>query len=256
MIQKNAVLCILSLVLVPSVVSAQRSETEEFPLDQGWNKKYAVVIEAENPLTDPNFFDEAGDGLGIGGRLQLDPMLAVRVVGSIRRNSNTPVETRTETSNGEETQVTFEFDPPGLSSFGFDLVVDGLYRFGPDPVSAYGVGGAYVDYGRTWRNYEDSLSVPDQIVTVDDRTDDFEVGLRGGLGIDWRISESFSLFVEYIVQVSVWSNARVQDETFTETTVDGQRSVLSESSKSSTSSWFDVSTTLEQDATVGVNIFF
>jgi hypothetical protein len=137
------------------------------------------------------------------------------------------------------------------STFGLTLGGDFLYRLLETALAPYAGGGLFVNYSSQARVFKDDTMM-DQVTSVNDLTTAFSLGMRGILGVSWRVHPNFSLFAEYSLNILIFSSQTAS--TSTERTAMGETTSVKSSTPSSRI--FEFSTGLSQGAALGVVVYF
>ncbi len=220
--------------------------------DQGWNTKHAVLFSLNNVLQNPDILDEY-QGLGIAGRLHLSSTAAIRAGVNLSRSSTPQAVTQTTINNGMDEITTYTVTNGSSTTF-VRGALDYLLRFGEQPIAPYAGAGGFVSWLRQAENLDDDLSVVDQRHENKMREVDFTFGGRGVFGVNWRIHNSFELFAEYALSISV---ARWHKEAETDTLTDtGTGASNQRTDEQKTTAWFDWSLGLAQGASFGLAVMF
>jgi hypothetical protein len=252
-------------VLVASISFAAFGQYDSFPADKPVepktepatsasmvpSTKFGLVFSLQNIFQNPGLL--AGFNGGIGAQFVLSERLMLRPTVSISRTSDVPVTTETTTVlNGMTTTVRSFNRPTGpTSTFGLTLSGDFLYRLLDGAVSPYTGGGLFVSYASQARVFRDDTMM-DQVTAVNDQTSSFGLGLRGLLGVSWRVHPHFSLFAEYALSINVLNTQSATSST--ERTVMGATTSIRSTTNSTRV--FEFNTALSQGAALGVVAHF
>ncbi len=225
------------------------------PADQGWADTWALLFD----LSLYNSLLGGFEGVGVGGQYYLGPNMAVRMtLGYAYRDNPRAVVERVDETAGSRV-VTYALDPGTSdasvsSSHNLTVNADFLYRLTLSNVAPYAGGGLWARALRQNDNFEDDASVVNQVTKREYYYRDTAYGLRGLIGAEWRLHQSFALFAEYELGMTLARQRSSLTDTVTEVTIDGVRTVRHVSAKSSRKSGFD--TDLHSGGNVGVAVNF
>lgn len=255
----------VSLISAPALAAkrpSKRAEPKAAPVEEparatnaGWNGDWALTFGLNNVLTQGSVLSNLG-GLATSGARFLSPTMAVRAGLSLSRNADTETITRTELSNGSETTVSYSFVAPGTSTVSTTLGGDLLFRLREGAVAPFAGVGLTVGHSLFSRTYRDDISVPDQVTTLSNVTNSLSLGVRGILGAEWRFHESFAVFAEYQLGVTVLRWNDMVNETIVENTSGGARTAIRTQEEASKPVWLTYNNALAQGGVLGLLVFF
>jgi opacity protein-like surface antigen len=212
---------------------------------------FGVLFNLQNVFQNPGLL--SGFQGGIGVQFGLNERMAIRPTLSMSRTANAATVTEVTTVANDMTTTTRTFTRPQgpTATFGLTLGGDFLYQLLQTALTPYLGGGLFVNYASAARAFRDDTQM-DQVTSVNDLTTSFGLGVRGILGVAWRVHPHFALFAEYSLLINVFSSQQVN--TSTEVTAMGQTAAMRTSTPSS--KVFEFSTGLSQGASLGVVAFF
>lgn len=162
------------------------------------------------------------DAFGASGVLFLDKLTAIRVGMDISRIVDPRDFTEQTIRNADGDVVTVSLDDFGDTDFDVELGVDLLRRADDTEISPYYGVGAFASYGLFHRSETDDVTVPETEVEVDINNQDLDFGVRGILGVDWRVHRQISLFAEYSLSITVFDIDSNRSTTTTRSFDDGE----------------------------------
>lgn len=216
------------------------------------SSNFGVVLSLQNIFQNPGLL--SGFNGGVGVQFALNERLSLRPTLSLTRTANVPavVETTTTVPGGMTTTTRSFMRPVGpTSTFGLTLGGDLLYRLLESALAPYLGGGLWANYTSAARVFRDDTQM-DQITAVNDLTSAFGLGLRGILGVGWRVHPNIALFAEYSFNITIVTTQATN--TSSEVTVMGMTSTIKSSSTST--KVFEFNTALSQGAALGLALFF
>lgn len=227
-------------------------------LDAGWNTPHGMLFSLQNVFTRSTILEGYGGGVGL--QYNLGPTTALRFTIDASRTSNPAVERETTlnvpataTSPGFSSTIK-ELDVPNGPTSTLDVGVSGSYlvRLGTAALAPYLGGGLSLGYSTEKVDYDDNTDPANREV-VDDLDRTFGVGLLGQLGLEWRVHRSLSLFAEYGVGVTAFSqtSSKLNHREYDSGVL--QSEVKSESTRTRV---FNFDTGLTQGGALGVVAFF
>lgn len=222
------------------------------PVATAPSANFGIVLSLQNIFQNPGLL--SGFNGGVGVQFALSERLALRPSLSLNRTTNVPAVIETTTTQpGGMTTTTRSFNRPvgPTSTFGLTLGGDLLYRLLESALSPYLGGGLWVNYSSQARVFRDDTQM-DQITSVNDLTSTFGLGLRGVLGVGWRVHPNVALFAEYSLNLTIVTTQSAN--TSTEVTQMGMTGTIK--SASNTTEVFEFNTALSQGAALGLALFF
>lgn len=238
---------------VPLPPPPQGAQPISGSLDAGWNSQYGMLFSLQNVFTRSTILEGYGGGIGL--QYNLGPTTALRFSVDASRTSNPAVERETTYSApGFPPTTDKTLDVPAGPTSTLDVGVSGSYlvRLGTAALAPYLGGGLSLGYSTDKKEYDDKTNMPTSREQVNNVDRTFGVGLLGQLGLEWRVHKSLSLFAEYGVGVTAFSNTS-SDADRTVTNAAGTTETKSEYSRTR---FFNFDTGLTQGGALGVVAFF
>ncbi|MEM6730083.1 MAG: hypothetical protein AAF658_00925 [Myxococcota bacterium] len=144
------------------------------------------------------------DGFGASGVWFLDDRTAVRVGLDTSRTVDPRDFTQQTIRNADGEVITLSLDDFGDTDFDVELGVDYLIRMTDAEISPYYGVGAFTSYNLFRRAETDDVTIPETEIEVDINNHDLDLGVRGILGVDWRVHDQISLFAEYVLSLTLF----------------------------------------------------
>jgi opacity protein-like surface antigen len=240
---------LVTLVCLTSSLALAQSAAA--PAEEPPSNAFGVVFNLQNVFQSSALL--TGFNGGVGVQFGVSDRVAIRPSLSLSRTSTPAVITESTTVAGGMTTTTRTLRAPTgpTSTFGLGLAGDVLYALLDKALTPYLGGGLFVSFASSARSFRDDTMM-DQVTTVNDTASAFGFGLRGLLGVRWRVHPNFALFAEYSLGITIFSSDTVN--TSTERTVMGETTSLK--TNSTTPSVFELSTGLSQGAALGVVAYF
>lgn len=216
------------------------------------SSNFGVVLSVQNIFQNPGLL--SGFNGGVGVQFALSDRLALRPTLSMTRTTTPTVvlETTTTQPGGMTTTMrSFARPTSPTSTFGLTLGGDLLYRLLESALAPYAGGGLWANVSSSARVFRDDTMM-DQVTSVNDTNTSFGLGLRGLLGVSWRVHANFALFAEYSFNLTIVTTQSLNLST--EVTTMGM--TTSVRSTSSSTRLFEFNTALSQGAALGLVIFF
>lgn len=235
----------------PAAAEAQASQSAAPAQNKGWDGTWALAF-----ALNPNFM--AG---GLGGDLaasyNLSSSMAVRLSVGFNRWEDPAVTSKTTVETGNQKTITYTKNIPNdTSTSSLGVAADLVFRLLPSAVAPYAGAGLFYNWNQSSLDYEDDVTTPNQITTVNNHDRLQTVGLRGILGAEWRVHESFALFAEYRLGVNVYQHlSNVQDRT-DEVKVGDQRTASNTKTEAEKAIWLTGGADLSHTGTIGLAVLF
>jgi hypothetical protein len=176
-----------------------------------------------------NIFTQPGvlggwQGFGLGVQKVMGNGKTMRVGIELARQTDPVNIVKTTRTNGMDEVVSFDLQLPGSgfsSQHAVAAVVDMIKPLTERTIAPYVGAGVFAGFSTSRLDYTDDLTITDQVTEVANSSTTFAVGIRGILGVAWKIGERFSLFAEYQLDVDAieWQSDHTQ--TTTNNTVSG-----------------------------------
>lgn len=217
----------------------------------GWNTKFALLFQMNNVLQVANILNDFEGG--IGALYNLDPQSSLRVGLQLHRASNPEQVTKSTSTTGPTTTVTYTVNAAGPTNQTTTAVVaDYLWRVTKHPLSPYCGLGLSASWDTTQTKITDSLTVSNQTTTTNNWNDTFAIGARGILGVGWRIHRYFEIFAEYDLALTVF--AATQNKT--QTTVNNSGATQQNTTENNYTRWLTWDLNLAHGGSLGLIVLF
>ncbi|MDF1562917.1 MAG: outer membrane beta-barrel protein [Deltaproteobacteria bacterium] len=229
-------------------------KSEEAPADEMVGA--ALLFNLNNVFTSGAILDEHR-GYGFGYLLDLGEVWGLRLGLDVTRITNPVRVERVTTITGNTTVTDYQLTISGPTDyFGASVGADLVRRLSRRKVAPFAGVGLFVDMSHSALRYTDDVSVTDQVTQVNDRTSSWGVGLEGLAGISWRVHESFSLYAEYTLGLTVFRWTSVRGETTIENSAGGTPTTTRSETEAITTRWLNLGLGLGQGASLGVMAHF
>lgn len=234
---------VAALALVAGRVEAQDAAAPAAAgKDAGWDTKYGILFTLPNLLQN-NSSQVIDDYSGrVGFQYNMGATSALRISADLSRYSQGATESTSTTG------VVTKPLPLVTSSYGIDLGAQYMLRFGTAAVAPYAGVGASIGFSQVSRKGDDE-QVANVITTYDNFDRDWDFGIDGTIGLEWRVHKVISLFAEYVADLTL---IRASSG---ETNVTPPGSPTSSTSYKS-KSFVNLSTGIAQGGQLGVIAFF
>lgn len=222
----------------------------------GWDTPYALLFSLNNIFQSGSILGNF-QNYGVGGQYNLGPKTAIRLGIGLGRQSNPAYvsESTTTTANGTTTTKQLVAPTNYTSKLDFRVGGDVLFGLTESALMPYVGAGLNLKVTSTSLAYTDDTQA-DTLVKVDDGSTLFGVGLRGILGVQWRVHHAFALFAEYALgvdMVDVTGNSRSRTTT---TTAGGTSTTVTTKSSGTQTAFLVTDLNLAQGASLGLLAFF
>jgi hypothetical protein len=230
----------------------------ELRRDDGWNSAWALHFGLNAFMATTSWLTNFDNYSGMAGiQYNLSNTMAARVGVTYNRSSNPRDITKTTVTNGSNVQETYAYNTPDKSATNtLRLRADVLQRMGTHIVGAYAGAGMFYEYDITRVRAKDDVTVVNEITHRNNTVGTHNLGVRGILGAEWRIHSNFALYAEYGLAASLIRIRDQEDKTTIERTISGVRSTQETRVERSTTRMFNVSSSLEQGASLGLAVHF
>lgn len=220
---------------------------------------WGVLFNLQNIFQNAGVLSEFNGGAGL--QYNINPMATLRLTAAVSHTSNPPVitETTTTTTVGSSTTTTTTktmTHPDPTSSFGLTVGVDYLGKLTETDLAPYLGFGLSLGLATAATSYNDT-TVADVTNKVNDAETSFGVGVRGILGVSWRVHQNFLLFAEYALNVTIVNatSTSINREITGDGGEGGDALVITKGS-SSDLRVFDFSTALSHGPALGLVVLF
>jgi len=202
-------LLVLSVLVLPMGASAQFDKKVSFNVGGGYFIPLGSKVDADNvPYVFPNF--TSGYQILAGGQYNLNPNFSIGLnfIASLAVNYKNPISNGSDEKLKEESKNYYSY----FTNFGLGL--DLKYKLFPtgklNPYLFFEVNGnyyygeveprlAYIDQNKVHSSYpSDVIKDKYTILRYNAQTiqPSFGFGIRGGIGIDYKLSDSFTVFIQ------------------------------------------------------------
>ena len=227
-----------------------------FSTHEGWNGRWSMLFSLNNFFVVGNVFAAPVDGT-IGGDLHFSNRTALRLGLSLGHTNSPAQVTKVVTTVGDQTIATYTVNPVGFTdTWLVNVRAAYLWRLLESPVSPYlGVGGQ-VGWTLDKLGYTDDKSVLGQRTQINNATSSISISARALAGAEWRFHPSFAVYVDYSVNLALYTNNHAVSATTVENTNSGTTSTSRTVSTRDVNSLLNLSTALNQGASLGFKVFF
>jgi hypothetical protein len=213
----------------PVVVVQQPAKTEvvvqpqvQADVDSEY-RNAGLLFNLNNIFTQPGVLG-GWQGFGVGLQKVMGNGKTMRVGIELARQTDPVNIVKTTRTNGMDEVVSFDLQLPAsgfTSQHAVAAVVDMIKPLTQRTIAPYVGAGVFAAFSTQRLDYTDDLTITDQVTEVANSSTTFAVGVRGILGVAWKIGERFSLFAEYQLDVDAieWQSDHTQ--TTTNNTVSG-----------------------------------
>jgi hypothetical protein len=199
-------------------------------------------------------------GFGFGMQKLLESGKILRVGLSLSRQTDPVNIVKTTRTTGDMEVTSFDLQLPGsgfTSQHSISAVADMIKPLTKRAIAPFLGAGAFVSFATQRLDYTDDLTVADQKTEVANSQNTFALGLRGILGVNWRMNERFSLFAEYQLGLAIMSWQSNHTQTTVNNTASGG---TAESSRVETefkeTRWLNLNNGLAQGGALGLVAHF
>lgn len=236
------------------VTSAPRDDGE---IDERY-RNAGLLFNLNNVFVQPGVLG-GWQGFGLGLQKTLGSGNVARLGLELARATDPVNIVKTTRINGMDEVVSYDLQLPSggfTSRHAAAAVLDVLKPLTQRTIAPYLGAGVFAAYVNSRLAYTDDLTITDQITEVDNSSSTLSVGLRGILGVGWRIGERFSLFAEYHLNINAvqWQSDHTQ--TTTNNTASGTPASNRVETEFRETRWFNLDTALGQGGALGLVAHF
>lgn len=197
----------------PMVVAPRQVEA---PMDERY-RDAGLLFNLNNIFVQPGVLG-GWQGFGVGLQKKLGSGNTARLGVELARSTDPVNIVKTTRTNGDMVVTSYDLQLPGSGFSGQHAaaaVLDVLKPLTQRSIAPYLGAGVFASWVRRELAYTDDLTITDQVTEVDNSSTTLALGLRGIVGVGWRLNERFSLFAEY--HLSIDAIAWQSDHTSTTT---------------------------------------
>ncbi len=176
-----------------------------------------------------NVFQQPGvlggwQGFGFGAQKALASGSIARIGVELSRTTDPVNIVKTTRTNGMDEVVSYDLQLPSSGFSGqhtIAAVIDIIKPMTQRSIAPYLGAGVFALFERQTLAFVDDLTITDQVTETNNSRNNFSLGVRGIVGVGWKLNERFSLFAEYhlIVEAMEWQTDHT--ETTTNNTASG-----------------------------------
>lgn len=221
-------------------------------------KNAGLMFNLNNVFVQPGILS-GWQGFGLGYQKKLANGRTLRVGLDLARTTDPVNIVKTTRTEGDMEVVSYDLQLPGSgfsSQHAVSAVVDMVKPLTDRSISPYLGAGVFASFATRRLDYTDDLTVTDQVTEVANSSTTYGIGVRGIIGVNWRMSERFSLFAEYALNLDAieWQS----DHTQTTTNNNGSGMTASNrvESEFKETRWFNINMGLAQGAALGLVAHF
>lgn len=241
----------------PKTVVVTSAPQDDGEIDERY-RNAGLLFNLNNVFVQPGVLG-GWQGFGLGIQKTLGSGNVARLGLELARATDPVNIVKTTRINGMDEVVSYDLQLP---SSGFTArhaaaaVLDVLKPLTQRTIAPYLGAGVFAAYVNSRLAYTDDLTITDQVTEVDNNSNTLSVGLRGILGVGWRIGERFSLFAEYHLNVNVvqWQSDHTQ--TTTNNTASGIPASNRVETEFRETRWLNLDTALGQGGALGLVAHF
>ncbi len=217
-----------------------------------------LIFNLNNVFVQPGILS-GWQGFGIGLQKKLGNGRIARIGLDLARQTDPVNIVKTTRTNGDMEVVSYDLQLPGSgfsSQHAAALVVDMVKPLTERTIAPYIGAGVFGAFSTNRLDYTDDLTVTDQVTEVANSSTAYSIGLRGIIGVSWRIAERFSLFAEYNVDIDAIEWQSNHTETTTNNTASGMAASSRVEAEFKETRWFNLDMGLTQGGALGLVAHF
>lgn len=217
-----------------------------------------LIFNLNNVFVQPGILS-GWQGFGLGLQKKLGNGRIARIGLDLARQTDPVNIVKTTRTNGDMEVVSYDLQLPGSgfsSQHAVALVVDMVKPLTERTIAPYVGAGLFGAFATNRLDYTDDLTVTDQVTEVANSSTSYSIGLRGIIGVSWRIAERFSLFAEYNVSIDAIEWQSDHTETTTNNTASGMAASSRVEAEFKETRWFNLDLGLAQGGALGLVAHF
>jgi hypothetical protein len=231
--------------------------TVQMEVDEQY-RNAGLIFNLNNVFVQPGILS-GWQGFGLGLQKKLGNGRIVRLGLDLARQTDPVNIVKTTRTNGDMEVVSYDLQLPGTgfsSQHSVAAVIDMVKPLTDRTISPYVGAGVFAAFSTNRLDYTDDLTVTDQVTEVANSQTSYSIGLRGVLGVNWRMNERFSLFAEYQLGLDAieWQSNHTQ--TTTNNTGSGMTASNRVESDFKETRWFNLDLGLAQGGALGLVAHF
>jgi hypothetical protein len=181
-----------------TVTVAPRQEADDGEVKEPY-RNAGLLFNLNNVFVQPGILG-GWQGFGFGAQKTLGSGSVARIGLNLSRVTDPVNIVKTTRTNGDMEVVSYDIQLPASGFTGqhaFSAVLDFIKPMTKRSIAPYLGAGVFLAYSRQTLSYVDDLTVTDMVTETNNSANNLSLGVRGILGVGWKLNERFSLFAEY-----------------------------------------------------------